>query len=343
MAEQAANRDRAVRRSQARRQRPMRGVEAPEALDDVLSNDPEMAPQSPVAGQQTPETPSAGSSADYANLSRRRGFRAALPQAGGTGSSSGGGPLSLPDEDLTRQIGLGDLVVPKVRISQAMSKTNMLYAQTKGREGIGMGSWYHTTTNRNLGEVIYFVPVDMRKSRARFVQGQGLVCRSFDMLQGEGDPGIPCEGTLQERQTLPEDERGCAFRLWNRTDQGNQPPPCGMTYNYPGLVIIDIDAPDQTEVLQAMLQLRSTATNAAKIINTGVLSYADSIWHNAIFEIRIESKTNTKGTFFFPVAEYYDSTEAPEFAKIHRRASAFARQMGGANLRSSIEADSEID
>lgn len=339
MAEAASSRERAVRRSQARRQRPMRGVEAPEAPDDAMSNDPEMPPESPVAGQQTPSTPPSGSTAEYANLSRRRG-RLALPQAGGSVS---GGPLSLPDEDLTRQIGLGDLVVPKVRISQAMSKTNMLHAQTKGREGIGMGSWYHTTTNRNLGEVIYFVPVDMRKSRARFVQGQGLVCRSFDMLQGEGDPGIACEGTLQERQTLPEDERGCVFRLWNRTDQGNEPPPCGMTYNYPGLVILDIDAPEQSEILQAMLQLRSTGTGAAKVINTGVLSYADSVWHNAIFEIRIDSKTNTKGIFFIPVAEYYDSTEAPEFAKIHRRAAAFARQMGGANLRSSIEADSEID
>jgi hypothetical protein len=332
-----ANRDRAVRRSQARRQRPADLIGVPEGLDEMVPNDPEMAAQSPVAGPESPSTPPNVSRAATANLSRRRGAGIALPQ------TSAAGPLALPDEDLTRQLGMGDLVVPKVRISQAMSKTNMLNAQTRGREGVGMGSWYHTTTGKNLGEVIYFVPVDMRKSRAMFVQGQGLVCRSFDLLQGEGDPGILCEGTLSERQTLAEDQRGCEYRLWERTDQGNRPPPCGMTYNYPGLILVDVENPEGSEILQAMLQLRSTATGAAKIINTGVLSYADSVWHNAIFELRVESKTNTRGIFFVPVAEYYDSTESPEYTKVHRRAAAFARQMGSANLRSSIEADPEND
>ena len=206
-----------------------------------------------------------------------------------------------------------------------------------------MGHWYHTTQNKDLGDTIYFIPVDMRKSRAMFVAGQGLVCRSFDLLQGEGDPGILCEGTMEERHTVPADSRGCAFRLWNRTPAGNTPPPCGMSYNYPGLIIVDIDNPDQSEILQGMLQLRSTGTQAAKEINTGVMTQGGGLWHNLIFELSVDAKTNPKGTFFVPIARVFDQTTEPEYAKVFRRADGFARSMNANTLRSSIEQDADND
>lgn len=333
------NQDRANRRSSARRaaqQAPKQA--APQLIEDDLS-EIEMDPESPVAAPQAPQTPMGGSRAQSANLSARR---AALRT---TAETTSGGSLArtASGEDLTRQLDIGDMVVPKIRISQAMSKTNTLFAQTRGREGIGMGSWYHTTGNKELGQTIYFVPVDMRKSRAMFAAGQGLICRSFDLLQGEGDPGILCEGTQEERLTVPRDQRGCAYRLWDRDKTPNAPPPCGVTYNYPGLVIVDIDNPEKSPLLQGMLQLRSSSTGAAKEMNTVVMTEAGGIWHDTIFELTIEPKTNAKGTFFVPVAKLHDRTDEPEYARILKRAEGFARSMNVKDLRSSIEQDSETD
>jgi len=248
-----------------------------------------------------------------------------------------GGAVALPMEDLTRKIDAGDLVMPKLRLSQAMSKTNNLFAATKGTQGVGMGNWYVSSNGQNLGETVYFVPVDMRKSRAMFVQGQGLMCRSFDLVQGEGDPGILCEGTQEERLTVPEKHRGCPLRLWN----DKQPPKCGETYNYPGYVITDIDNPDGKNLVQAILQMRGTAATAGKTINTIVMNEGGGVWQNTIIELGVESRSNIKGTFFVPTVDFFDTTDAPEFARLKRRADAMARQMGSSSIRRSIEDDAE--
>lgn len=247
------------------------------------------------------------------------------------------GALALPMEDLTRKIDAGDLIMPKLRLSQAMSKANTLFATSKGTAGVGMGSWYVSSSGQNLGDTVYFIPVDMRKSRAMFVQGQGLMCRSFDLLQGEGDPGIACEGTYEERLTVPEAHRGCPLRLWN----DKTPPKCGVTYNYPGYVIEDIENPASTKMIQVILQLRSASTVHAKTINTFVMNEGGGVWQDVILELGVEAKSNMKGTFYVPVVDFFDNTSAPEFARIKRRADAMARQMGSQGLRASIEDDGE--
>lgn len=246
--------------------------------------------------------------------------------------------IALPMRDLTREIDAGDLVMPKLRQSQAMSKVNTLFATSKGTQGVGMGNWYITSTGRNLGDTVYFVPVDMRKSRAMFVQGQGLMCRSFDLVQGEGDPGILCDGTFEEQHSLPEAQRGCAFRLWN----DKVPPKCGVTYNYPGIVILDIDNPRGKNLVQCIMQLRSSSTSAAKQINTIVMNDGMGVWQNVILELGTEVRTNTKGQFFVPeVNSLEGGTEAAGFEHLKRRADAMATQMGSANLRASIEDDAD--
>lgn len=257
-----------------------------------------------------------------------------LPQVA---SSPVGGALAMPQEDLTRKLDVGDLIIPKVRLSQAMSKTNTVFQTSKGSSGVQQGNWYHSTSSENLGEIFYFIPVDMRKSRALFVQGQGLMCRSFDMLNGEGDPGGACEGTYEERLTIPAAHRGCPLRLWNE----KSPPKCGMTYNYPGLILreSDIEDPAKARPLQGILQLRSASSQAAKAINTFVMNEGMGVWTNVILEIGVETKTNPKGMFYVPTVDFYDSTDAEGFERIRRRAESMARQMGNQNLRSSIEDD----
>lgn len=252
-------------------------------------------------------------------------------------ASAHGGALTVPGEDLTRKIDAGDLLMPKLRISQAMSKTNTEYATTKGKSGVGMGSWYVSTTGKDLGDTVYFVPVDMRKSRAMFITGEGLVCRSFDMLQGEGTPGVACEGTYEERLTVPEKHRGCPLRLWN----DRTPPKCGETYNFPGYLIEDIDAGDKSKLVQVILQLRSTGASCGKAINTMVMNEGGGVWQNTIVELGLEAKSNARGTFFVPTADFYDTTDQPEFARIRRRADAMARQMGAVSVQQLTEDDTE--
>lgn len=250
-----------------------------------------------------------------------------------------GGAIMLPQRDLTRELGAGDLIIPKLKLAQGLSAVAKLYGTSRGKEGIPAGVWYYTTGSRDLGETVYFIPCDMRKSRSMFEQGAGVVCRSFDLLRGEGDPGGLCEGTAEEMATLPENDRGCPLRLWTRTAAGNTPPPCGMTYNYTGLIVVDPENPATTEVLQAMLQFRSTSINAAKGINTSVMTFGGGEWANTVIELRVESRKTSKGDYFVPVADFYDTVDGAGWDRIARRSRAFAKQMGAADLRSTIETD----
>ena len=247
------------------------------------------------------------------------------------------GALVMPQEDLTRKIDVGDLLIPKLRLTQAMSKTNTLFTTSKGKEGVQQGNWTVSTQNENLGETVFFIPVDMRKSRAYFVPGQGLMCRSFDLLNGEGDPGGACEGSYEERLTIPADRRGCPLRLWIN----NEPPKCGQTYNYAGMVIreSEIEDPEKAKPMQVMLQLRSASTSTAKAINTYVMNEGAGQWGTVILELGVEVKTNIRGTFYVPTVDFYDTTDAEGFERIARRARAMARSVSGQSLRSSIEDD----
>ena len=315
-----------------------------EVWDDPEGAAPTPPPEAPSSSQssqssQQPGRPSGGGGgrAAAANLSLLRQHR----HADDGPARPRGSAITLPQGDLSRQIGEADLVIPRLKISQGLSKVNMLFAQSRGKEGVQMGEWYHTTTGKSLGETIYFIPCDMRKSRSMFEAGRGLTCRSFDLLRGEGDPGILCEGTAEEIHTVPYDDRGCKFRLWSEKDGRRVPPPCGLTYNYPGFVILDPDHPDKTEMLQAMLQLRSTATGAAKSINTLFSTFGGGEWHRLILEMNVESKSNTKGMFFVPQVDLFESADEPQWARVYKRAGMFARSIGSADIRSSISPDDE--
>lgn len=251
--------------------------------------------------------------------------------------------LPMEQEDLARKIDASDLIMPKLKLIQGLSAVNKEFARTRGASGVPEGNWYHTNSATNLGETVYFVPVDMRKSRGYFVQGQGLMCRSFDMLNGEGTPGISCEGSFEERHEVPADQRGCALRLWKKDESSgvNRPPECGMSYNFPGLIIVDIDEPAKSKILQAMLTLRSTGTAAAKAINTAVMEHGEGVWHNVVIELSSTEKNNSRGTFFTATADFFDSTEAPDFARVRRQAESFARSMNPARIRATIEADAD--
>jgi hypothetical protein len=242
--------------------------------------------------------------------------------------------LALPMIDKSREITSRDVIIPRLMIAQSMSKVV--------QEGIvPLGHWYHNSRNRDLGTAVTAILVDCQKTRSYFVTGAGVMCRSFDFVQGEGNPGVLCDGTLQEQNTLATKDRGCSLRLWGEKTSTNPSgaPACGENYNFTVIILEDPDDLD-TKILRAVLTLRKTGIPAAKKLITMKVE-EDYKWTDMVVRIKLGSKTNTRGTFQVPEAEWF--AEASGFPKAHERAVRMARSVNPAMLRATLEATSETD
>lgn len=127
----------------------------------------------------------------------------------------------------------GDLVPPRVKVAQQMSKE----VAAKKAEA---GDFYNTLTGENYGNEMKFLPLqpfmnrvllvrdenrakveaklDVGKTKFKFDDGAGVMkCRSLDMVQGVGEPGIECAQ--------------CPLALWD----GRDAPACTEVYNVAAL------------------------------------------------------------------------------------------------------------
>lgn len=247
--------------------------------------------------------------------------------------------VALPQAnvDRARQLTDRDFVMPKLKMAQGLSK--VVQSQT-----VKLGHWYHTTRNEDLGTSVLFIPVDMRKSRSYFVNGQGILCRSFDMVQGEGTPGILCEGE-EDEYYMPEKDRGCPLRLWTKNEATgkSKKPDCGVNFNYLGVVLLD--GTTEGRISRAILTFRGTASRTAKDINTLVSEFSvdplNPDWPSSILRLNIDSRTNSFGTFSVPVMEYIGPTA--EHPRLVEAANAL-RGLANPNVyRASMEADQDDD
>lgn len=245
----------------------------------------------------------------------------------------------VPDDvlpDMSRTLTSRDLVMPKLLIGQGLSK-----AVQSGQ--VKLGHFYHSTNLEDLGTTIHVIPVDWWKSRSRFVNGVGVLCRSFDMVQGEGDPGILCEGTATEFYTLPERERGCTYRLWPERDKatGRTPggPPCGENYHMPMVIITDPDDLENSPLLRGMYTFRKTGNAVAKGIITS-MTEGDLDWGAAVFKFSVVSKTNASGqTYSNPAIELV----GPAMGAALEKAKEFASTINATNRRTLTEKDDTQD
>jgi len=257
------------------------------------------------------------------------------PLPGGVNATTSDGSstrsISLPMEaDPTRTLDSDDLVMPQLKICQAMSKVS--------RSGIPQGHYYHSTLEEDLGATVLVVPVDMRKSRSVFKTGVGVTCRSYDLRQGEGDPGILCEGTPEEIRLLPKTDRGCPLRLWGERDKAtgrSERPACGVNYNFP-VLILDRDDPENGPTKRAIISFRGTGAKAAKAINS-MVSEQDLLWHEAMIELSTEEATNFKGTFFVPTAKFMGIAKGMTATKAKR----FADTFNPAAVKATEDSDDE--
>lgn len=129
-----------------------------------------------------------------------------------------------------------NFIPPRVKIVQAMSAERVAGLATEG-------DFFNTLTSESYGPVIKFMPIQPFMNRVLLVrdekrqkveaaltartgvkgkvalsEGDGLKCRSLDMIQGVGEPGIECGA--------------CPLSLWG---EGNVAPLCTEVYNVASL------------------------------------------------------------------------------------------------------------
>jgi hypothetical protein len=132
-----------------------------------------------------------------------------------------------------------DFQPPRVKIVQQMSAEN--------NDGLAKpGDLFNTLTGENFGSTMTISPIlpfmqrvmlvrQLRRDRADQLlseanlaplsDGDGLKCRSFDMLRGMGEPGD---------ELWADHEQGCnecPLSAWHRRDAGQEAPICSETYN----------------------------------------------------------------------------------------------------------------
>jgi hypothetical protein len=166
----------------------------------------------------------------------------------------------------------GDVTYPRIKLGQQMSQRVV--------DGeIPAGHWYLNIDGTDLGRVVKIVPLSMFKHRSLFVQGKGLLCRSYDLVQGVGVPGIACEG--------------CDLAKWG---PDSQPPSCRLNYNYLVMVVPEEDPFDPTT---AIVTFQSTSVGAAKMLNAMKLQRAgqEGPWYTHRYILTSELKKGARGAY----------------------------------------------
>lgn len=187
-------------------------------------------------------------------------------------NKAGAGPLA-PALDLSRTLTVKDFKLPRLKLLQGMSKECR-----RETDPLPQGQWFLEGNRDGLGNEVVIIPLFQFLHRSMMIPGQGPVCRSYDMIQGQGDPGILCAE--------------CTFKDWPK-DRKQGGPPCNEYYNYPVLAMDDDDDPQL-----GLLTLGRTSADAAKLLNGFWASSLGNEWYTTTYRLGRESKSNQKGTFF---------------------------------------------
>jgi hypothetical protein len=230
-------------------------------------------------------------------------------------------------ESLQYSLTLDDIAISRIKLGQALSKAVV-------DEDVRNGEFYMTPENTVLGKEFDVVVFNMFKHRAYFEPGQGLLCRSFDLVRGVGTPGIECAN--------------CALQQWPVDETGRTvgAPKCSLNYNYTGMVIRS-EANDEASPLTGLLTLGRTSAPAAKQLNTmqmqrngkeylnpetGEVVYP--IWCNNVYRLSSRKTEGRKGTYYIVSASYVSALEGNLFEEALSRASALTPRV----LKYTVEA-----
>lgn len=218
-----------------------------------------------------------------------------------------------------QQLDAGDLMLPRVKVTQQMSDE----AQGGKAARAVPGDLWNTLTGENLGNELLFIPIITFKQRVFLVrrerrekadqqlasvgldpvsEGDGLKCRSFDMFQGVGDPGIACGE--------------CPLSKW----VDDRPPLCTETYNVAALTASDGD-------LIVLSFAKSSARTGKRVFSMLRLTTANP-W-SKVYRITTREDRNDQGTFYVPDVAVTQERPVPE---LMRAAGEWARRLGAATV-----------
>ena len=229
--------------------------------------------------------------------------------------------LSFGQSDVRPQ----DIVPPRVKIVQNMSK--------EVADGIAKpGDFYNTLTGENYGPTIRVQPLTTFMTRILLVRtekrkdiekalkpagltlddGDGLLCRSFDMEHGIGSPGTLCET--------------CPLSQWR---EGRQPPLCTETYN--------IAASSELGDL-LLLSFAKSGAKVGKRLFSAIRLTAAAPWLRFI-DLTTKQDRNELGNFFVP--EFRLAEQAPP--ELVTQAARWAERLQGVTIRDVTPVDEDLE
>lgn len=206
-----------------------------------------------------------------------------------------------------------NLILPRVKIVQMMSDEN-----AKGLAKAG--DFYNTLTSESYGSEVKFLPLqpfmnrvllvrDEKRVKAekaakiKFSEGDGLKCRSHDMVVGVGEPGGDCQT--------------CPLAQWG---EKNEAPLCSEVYNlaalteYGDLVILQFQKSSAKAGRKLFSMLRFAGAGKAP-------------WARFMVAATHDETIKGKGTFAVPVVTVTQETPPTELIK---QAQWWARELGAA-------------
>lgn len=199
-------------------------------------------------------------------------------------------PYQSPESGITfgqEHLDATDFIPPRVKVVQAMSQEAV-----DGKAKVG--DFFNTLTGENYGSVLRFIPLTTFKNRVLIVrperrddindalvaaglpasiEGDGLQCRSLDMVQGTGTPGMDCAQ--------------CPLSEWRGA---KLPPLCSESYN--------ITAMNELGDLIILSFSKSAAKTGKKLIST-MRMRREKPW-TSVFELTTRTEKNDRGSFAVP-------------------------------------------
>jgi hypothetical protein len=239
-------------------------------------------------------------------------------------------PAVAPQGSLTlggaRSIDAKDLVLPRVKVVQQMSAE-----ASDGRAK--PGELFNTLTGENYGTELLFLPIlpfqqrifISRPERLREINdwmeshdadpiavGDGLRCRSRDMLSGDGDPGFTFDGTPMS---------GCNRCPLSKWRPGNEPPFCTETYN--------IGAVNDLGELMILSFSRSSAKTGKRFFSMIRMLPPGQVPYARLYKLATRADRNDRGNFF--VQDVVRTPDAPP-SELLGYARHWAIQLAGAPI-----------
>jgi len=190
--------------------------------------------------------------------------------------------------------------MPRVKLLQGLSQAVM-------DQKAPAGSYFNSLTQEPYGDVINFIPIINFKNRIYITMGEGLRCRSLDMVHGVGDPGILCQTC--KLKDWPEDRRKAGEQL----DPKLAGPECRVSMNWVVLVTASSgldgkpgsrEAKELDEPEWAVIQWTSMSSRAAKKLN-GLFLQSKTLrpnaqWWDRVYELKVQNVRSEKGNFYLP-------------------------------------------